>query len=83
MRRFTPITEVVHKGEHCWDNGLLCVFHQADVIGEDAFTYTFRINADEADQPALREKLIALGAEDLVQLLEDNDWDVSFLVDTF
>jgi len=64
------------------------VFEELDAQGDDELTYTMRVTVEEEDRrlviaAALRERLPEDEAQALIKLLDENDWDVSFLVDTF
>jgi len=64
------------------------VFSDHDAQGDDDLTYTMRVTVEEEDRrlviaAALRERLPEDDAQALIKLLDENDWDVSFLVDTF
>lgn len=55
--------------------------------GEDEFTWTFRITVSELERrEAIRRRIMEQApaeARRLLNVLDDNDWDVSFFVDTF
>ena len=64
------------------------VFYRYDLMEDDAYSYTFQIRVlpdpDRAEiRQALREQLPAEDADRLIKLLDANDWDVSFFVDSF
>lgn len=64
------------------------VLQEHGVTGNDEFTFTVRVSvADEerrrAVREALTERLPVDQAKRLIKLLEENEWDVSFLVDCF
>ena len=59
---------------------------------EEEFTFTFRLSLDldtekgQKEREWLTKRLRSLdldGAEQLIELLEENDWDVSFFADFF
>lgn len=64
------------------------VFAEKGVNGDDDFTFTIRVSVTDMDRrssvrQALRERLPGDQAERLIKLLDDNEWDVSFLVNCF
>jgi len=59
---------------------------------EEDYTFTFRLSLDlsseegQTEREYIRARLRSLGltgAEELIELLEENDWDVSFFADFF
>ena len=59
---------------------------------EEEFTFTFRLSLDLDSEEGQKEReyimsrlrILGLpGAEELIELLEENDWDVSFFADFF
>ncbi len=63
------------------------IFQSLDAQREDEFTYTARLEvSDEATRNRIRTAIRAENAneaERLIALLDQNDWSVSVLVDTF
>lgn len=69
------------------------IFGEAGLVVEESYTYTTRysVAAEDEDGRAVREqlkrsiraRLVAQDAELFIKLMDDNNWDVSFLVDTF
>jgi len=55
--------------------------------GEDEFTHTTRITVSDPERrEAIRRRIRVQApteAKRLINLLDDNEWDVSFFVDTF
>jgi hypothetical protein len=81
-----PITMLRHNGGFPLD--AVEVFSDHDAQGDDDLTYTMRVTVEEEDRrlviaAALRERLPEDEAQALIKLLDEHDWDVSFLVDTF
>jgi len=81
-----PITMLRHNGGYPLDAAE--VFNDHDAQGDDELTYTMRVTVEEEDRrlviaAALRERLPEDEAQALIKLLDEHDWDVSFLVDTF
>ena len=75
-KQFAPILDrTPASAERKWDNEVLDVLDQ--YTGDDEYTYTMRVSVPEEERAALRDKLPA----DLVALLDEHGWDVSFLVD--
>ncbi len=63
-----------------WDNSLLDILEEH--TSGDSYTYTARVDVPEDERPQIKAKLQEIeGTEDLIKFLEENDWDVSFLVD--
>ena len=59
---------------------------------EEEYTFTFRMSLDLLTEEGLMEKAYITGrlrtlgtpaAEELIKLLDDNDWNVSFFADFF
>jgi len=74
--------------EEAFDLDAYDVFVKKGASGDDDYTLTIRVNvADPRDRTVLREalrgRLLGDQAERLIKLLDDNEWDVSFLVDCF
>ncbi len=87
-RVFAPIVDCLPiKAKRNWSNCLLDVLEEYTV--SDDYTYTMRLSIDEEEWPTLKEKLLAKSKEagqditDLVSFIEENNCDVSFLVDLF
>jgi hypothetical protein len=56
---------------------------------DDQYTYTMRLSVPEEDREKLRGALLAKKGDEvgdvdtLLKLLDENDWDVSFIVDCY
>lgn len=78
---FAPILDCLPtNSKRNWDNELLDILepHTAD----DDYTYTMRVSVPEEEQAQVKAQLQEKeGTEDLIQFLEENGWDVSFIVD--
>lgn len=79
-REFAPIIEV--KYPRSWPNDLITNVLEEFEISDD-FTYTMRLAVPEEKRQEVRDQLKERGAEDLVKLLDEHAWDVSFFVDTY
>ena len=94
--RIVPIVDIVEKlgefrrvfDEEVYDLLTASKGYQS----EEDFTFTFRIslNLDSEEGQKEREYIMhrlrtlnVTGAEELIALLEENDWDVSFFADFF
>lgn len=85
-RAVIPI--IALKYREAFDLDALDVFTEHGVNSEDEFTFTTRVSVSDPDRrepirQALAERLPPDQAERLIKLLDDNEWDVSFLADCF
>ena len=85
-----PIMSLKYPGSSEFSLAVAEVFEDGpdDVSGEDQFTYTIRYDvplvARDRMQQRLREELEDKEeAERFIQLMDDNDWNVSFFVDAY
>ena len=82
-----PIIKLQHDGGFPLEASE--IFGEYGYEGQDEYTYTMRVTVENKDhRRQIAEDLGARlfdrkEAERLVKLLDENDWDVSFLVDTF
>lgn len=78
---FAPILDCLPtNARRNWDNELLDVLEPFQ-SGDD-YTFTMRISVPEEEQEVIKAKLQeSEGTEDLIKFLEENSWDVSFIVD--
>ncbi len=79
-REFAAIIETNHK--RAWDSTIITEV-LSPFEGPDEFTYTMRLNVPEGKREEIARQLRERGATDLVELLEQHQWDVSFLVDGY
>ena len=79
-REFTPIGDIVRSPTRKWPNELI-----TDILEpyekDDDYSYITRLDVHEDKREEVAKALKARGAADLVKLLKENDWNVSFLVD--
>ena len=81
----TPIQDLEYKRQ--WGSNVIDLL-KGMTHGDD-FTYTMRLSVPKAKRIQIRKKLEATkkeGFEDidgLLNFLDENDWDVSFLVDCY
>ena len=90
MKAFTPIIELSMNPNWTFDLELLDCFTDEEQ-GSDDFTYTMRVSImDENRRATIRSDLQAYAGDDeerlvevrqLISLLDEHDWDVSFFVD--
>lgn len=93
--RIIPITDITAQSDkmRVFTEEAYDLFHAARGYEEtDDFTFTFRISLDldteegRAERDYIMGRLYALnvdGAEELIMLLDEHAWDVSFLADFF
>ena len=82
-----PIIKVHYNEEDTFDLGLAEIIDEEGVYADEEFTCTMRINVqDTAGRKSLEDKirrqLPSDRADRILKILEENDWDVSFFVDT-
>ncbi len=83
-----PICALRYDEKAAFPLEAVSVFHQCDLMDDDAYTFTMQIRAvhdpdREEIRRALRERLPASEADRLIKFLDANDWDVSFFVDAY
>lgn len=83
-----PIIKVQYDKEDSFDLGLAEIIDEEDVYADEEFTYTMRISVEDASrrkslEDKIRRQLPADKADRILKILEENDWDVSFFVDTW
>jgi hypothetical protein len=87
-RKLIPIVCVNYSDKNAFPLAALDVFEAESVDREDDYTYTRRISVQDVTtrrilRNRLHESLEKAEAERLIKILDDHDWDVSFLVDTY
>ena len=83
-----PIIKLHYNEEDTFDLGLAEIIDEEGVYAEDEFTYTMRISVEDIArrkslEDKIRRQLPSDKADRIVKILEENDWDVSFFVDTW
>lgn len=83
-----PIVAVRYEHEDAFDLEAFEVFAEHGLNGDDDLTFTMRVStADETARDRIREAMRARLPDDqarrLLQFMDENEWDVSFLVDCF
>jgi len=81
-REFTPIGEVVRSPTRKWPNELITdILEQFEE--DDDYSYITRLFVPDYGnkREEVEKQLTDRGAADLVSLLKENGWSVSFLVD--
>lgn len=79
MKAFGAIIET--KMQRTWDLDLIDEVFSGDE-SSDEFTYTMRLTIPKGRRrEKIRAQLQKRGHTDLIELMDKNDWDVSFLVD--
>ena len=83
-----PIIKLHYNEEDAFDLGLAEIIDEEGVYAEEEFTYTMRISVeDTARRKSLEDKIRRQIPSDktdrMLKILEENDWDVSFFVDTW
>lgn len=94
--RIVPIIDIVekmHLFKRVFDQEVFDLLEASKGYQpEETFTFTFRMSLDldteegQAERKYITNRLRGLqlpGAEQLIELLEDNAWDVSFFADFF
>jgi hypothetical protein len=82
-----PIIKLHYNEEDTFDLDLAEIIDE-DVYANEEFTYTMRISVEDTSrrkslEDKIRRQLPADKADRILKILEENDWDVSFFVDTW
>lgn len=83
-----PIIKLHYNEEDTFDLELAKIIDEEGVYAEEELTYTVRISVNETSKRKSPENKIRRGlppdkVDRIVKILEENDWDASFFVDTW
>ncbi len=83
-----PINKLHYNEEDTFDLDLAEIIDEEGVYANEEFTHTMRISVEDtarrkALEDKIRRQLPSDKADRIVKILEENDWDVSFFVDTW
>lgn len=87
--RIMPIVNLVSRAPDAFtvsdEEQLHELLEELGVVGEDEFTFTFRVEVPEEKRAGIRAALQARGEDGakLAAILEAGGWDVSFLYDNW
>jgi hypothetical protein len=83
-----PIIKLHYNEVDTFDLGLAEIIDEENVYAEEEFTYTMRISVEDTAkrkslEDKIRRQLPPDKADRAIEILEENNWDVSFFVDTW
>jgi len=83
-----PIIKLHYNEEDTFDLDLAEMIDEEGVYADEEFTYTMRISVEDTAkrkslEDKIRRQLPSDKADRIVKILEKNNWDVSFFVDTW
>lgn len=83
-----PIIKLHYNEEDTFGLDLAEIIDEEGVYADEEFTYTMRISVEDTAkrkslEDKIRQQLPSDKADRAIEILEENNWDVSFFVDTW